>query len=55
AISLENRRAKEETPPKDLTAAEQILQKITSDLSQKTKVELRNLHKLEGLVHYYVP
>lgn len=54
-ISLENRRAKMETPPRDLAAAEQILQQITRDLGVATKADLRNVHKLEGLVHYYVP
>ncbi len=52
-VSLENVRASAAAPPKDLGEAEQVLEKITRDLGGLSRSDLRNLHRLEGLVHFF--
>ena len=50
-ISLENRRA--QSPPKDLSAAEELLQSVQAGLAGMTRAELGRVHRLEGLVHVF--
>lgn len=52
-VSRENHRAAEEAPPKDLGEAEQVLRTVTDQLKSASKADLRNLHRLEGLVHVF--
>ena len=52
-VSLENRRAVATTPPQDMEEAEAALRQVKSDLGRMNRQDLRNLHRLEGLVHFY--
>ena len=52
-VSLENRKASIPAPPGDVGQAEQVLERVKDDLGRMTKIELRNLHRLEGLVHVF--
>jgi hypothetical protein len=50
-ISLENRRA--QSPPKDLSAAEELLQSVKTSLADMTRTDVGRIHRLEGLVHVF--
>lgn len=52
-VSTENKRAAAQAPPQDMDAAEAILQKVKEGLKQLTREDLRRIHRLEGLVHFY--
>ena len=52
-VSLENKRALAEDPPRDLGAAEFILEKAKGALGQMSRQDLGKIHRLEGLVHVY--
>jgi hypothetical protein len=52
-VSLENRRAQQVNPPRDLGAAEEVLRKVEADLAGMTKKDIKTLHRLDGLVHVY--
>jgi hypothetical protein len=54
-VSLENKRALNQTPPRDLGAAEAVLAQVKSGLGQISRSELSRIHHLEGLVHFYTP
>ena len=54
-VSLENRRALAQAPPKDLGAAEAVLSQAREQLMQINREDLRKIHRLEGLVHVYAP
>lgn len=48
-VSLENRRALKEMP-QNFHEADRLLKSLTTQVTGFTKDELKNLHKLEGLV-----
>ena len=52
-VSTENLRASSPSPLKDLGEAEKILARVTEDLGGMSRSELRNLHRLDGLVQYF--
>jgi hypothetical protein len=54
-VSLENKRALNQTPPRDLGAAEALLAQVKSGLGRISRSELSRIHHLEGLVHFYTP
>jgi hypothetical protein len=52
-VGAENFRAASAAPLKDLGEAENVLARITGDLGGMTRADLRNIHRLEGLVHFF--
>ncbi|MEW5725389.1 MAG: hypothetical protein AB1896_19915 [Thermodesulfobacteriota bacterium] len=53
-VSLENRRAAAQAPPKDLGEAEKVLDRVRRGLDRLTREDLRRVHRLEGLVQVYM-
>ena len=52
-VSLENHRAMSGAPPKDLSEAQSVLEQVQQQLEEVNRKDLKNIHRLEGLLHFY--